>query len=359
MLPLHQRRRRWMRPRLYGHGTFSPSPYCTGDVAREISPLMNSKLEPCWLAGLLEGEGSFIKAASPAVVLPMTDRDVVERVARVFARRVQRWRRRDAGSLKPVFITTVKGAAAVHLMRTLRPLFGTRRQGQIDRALARWTERSIRWREKPKMCSADRCSERPAIKALCLKHYKSWWRSRKHGRVSQYVPRSPAGLLTVGAPLLIPPRDDPRAVAWLAGLLEGEGTFGAAKARRAQYPVVSVEMTDEDVVRRAADIMGIANVYRVEPREAEWSATFVARFSGHRAANWMRTLRPHMGRRRTRAIDRALAAYKPIRLVDPPPTCVVGGCAKPHESRGLCHKHYMSWSRDRAKGREPRVRTLR
>lgn len=50
---------------------------------------------------------------------------------------------------------------------------------------------------------------------------------------------------------------------------------------------------------------------------------------------------------------------KLIRLVDPPPTCVVPGCDRPHESRGLCHKHYMSWLRDVAKGRAPRVTPLR
>src|SRR5207244_4906431 len=37
------------------------------------------------------------------------------------------------------------------------------------------------------------------------------------------------------------------------------------------------------------------------------------------------------------------------------PTCVVPGCTKPHRSRGLCHAHYMLWSRDLKKGRIPRV----
>jgi hypothetical protein len=74
---------------------------------------------------------------------------------------------------------------------------------------------------------------------------------------------------------------------------------------------------------------------------------------------WMRTLRPHMGQRRTRAIDLALAAYRPIRLAQAPRYCVIPGCERPHRGRGLCHKHYMKWDRDRKAGRKPRITPLR
>ena len=73
----------------------------------------------------------------------------------------------------------------------------------------------------------------------------------------------------------------------------------------------------------------------------------------------MRELRPYMGLRRIAAINVALAAYHPIRLTQMSATCVVSGCNRPHRSRGLCHAHYMSWWRDRAKGRAPRVTPLR
>jgi hypothetical protein len=45
-------------------------------------------------------------------------------------------------------------------------------------------------------------------------------------------------------------------VAWLAGLLEGEGYFGLipnkVKGKTYRYARVGVTMTDEDVIRRAA-----------------------------------------------------------------------------------------------------------
>jgi hypothetical protein len=98
----------------------------------------------------------------------------------------------------------------------------------------------------------------------------------------------------------------------------------------------------------------------VQPSRAEgWRPTYVARIAGHRAADWMRAVRAEMGLRRTAAIDAAIAGYHPIRLIDIPRICVVPGCGRPHRSRGLCHAHYMSWSRDIAKGRSPRITPLR
>ena len=54
-----------------------------------------------WLAGILEGEGSFLARPpsspnSPAIRLPMTDVDVVERVAAIFERAVVPTRARKA-----------------------------------------------------------------------------------------------------------------------------------------------------------------------------------------------------------------------------------------------------------------------
>lgn len=40
-------------------------------------------------------------------------------------------------------------------------------------------------------------------------------------------------------------------LAWVAGILEGEGCFINAEQRGRLYPRVIVEMTDEDVVQRA------------------------------------------------------------------------------------------------------------
>jgi hypothetical protein len=243
----------------------------------------------------------------------MTDRDIVERIAAIFERAVTALRVRRPNH-KPPFATAIRGSGAVELMRAVRPHLGERRRRQIDIAIASWS----------------------GVPARCV--------GRGHDGARFTLLRD---------------REPTRDIAWLAGLLEGEGYFGVNRSGTGTYPTITLEMTDEDVVRRAAAALGAIRVTRDEPRDGRWRTTYVATISGSAAAEWMRRLRPLMGRRRTQAIDAARAGYRPIRLVDPPACCVVPGCKKPHRSRGLCHAHYMAWSRDVAKGRPPRVTPLR
>lgn len=147
-------------------------------------------------------------------------------------------------------------------------------------------------------------------------------------------------------------------VAWLAGLLEGEGSSTSALCGFRSYPVIQVQMCTEETIRRVAALLGARSVRRREPRVVGWRPTYTAKIVGANAAASMRTLRPLMGVRRAGAIDGALAAYRPLMLVTAPEHCVVPGCEKPHRGRGLCHTHYRSWSRDIAKGRTPRVSAL-
>ena len=95
----------------------------------------------------------------------------------------------------------------------------------------------------------------------------------------------------------------PLELAWLAGLLEGEGTFIAATAK---YPVcVSLNMTDADVVDRVAAWWEVS-VSQPRTRKTHHKQSFRCMIRGERAVKWMRRLRPFMGERRTRAIDVAI-----------------------------------------------------
>jgi hypothetical protein len=124
-----------------------------------------TSVELAWLAGLLEGEGSFLcgppsQPNRPRIVLDMTDRDVVARAAKLMAVKNAAFTpRRRNPKWKPSYIVSVSGVAAFHLMTKLRPLMGERRQGQIDAALACYIDRS-------KKISAARVEEiRAAVRA--------------------------------------------------------------------------------------------------------------------------------------------------------------------------------------------------
>jgi hypothetical protein len=120
-----------------------------------------------------------------------------------------------------------------------------------------------------------------------------------------------------------------------------------------------VKMCSQDVVERARALLGATSITMATAQHAHWNDTYCAKLSGQPAARWMRGLSGLMGVRRQAAIDAALAQFHPIRLEHAPAHCTVPGCEKPHRGRGLCHRHYMSWHRDVAKGRTPRITALR
>ena len=94
-------------------------------------------------------------------------------------------------------------------------------------------------------------------------------------------------------------RDD---LLWLAGLLEGEGSFDA---HRGKYPRIRLAMTDRDVVGRAATLMDAKIRLSLHPAPAK--PTWHTEISGERAAEIMRQILPHMGTRRSGRIAEALS----------------------------------------------------
>lgn len=247
----------------------------------------------------------------------MTDRDVVVRVAELFHRAVVATRPRQDHHKVP-YVTTIKGAPAAHLMRTIAPLMSSRRQGQIERAL----------RNGPSRRATARAKE----------------------------------LVTDGRELVWETADTDSRVAWLAGLLDGEGSFLTARFDNYKYPQVQMTMCDRDVLDRAMTLMPGSRIYLVTDKRAAqrgWSDSWMVRANGAAAATVMRAVLQWMGSRRTHAINRSLAAWRPIRTAPQRSSCIVPGCHRRHAARGLCNTHYMSWSRDRAKGRLPRITPLR
>jgi DNA-binding transcriptional regulator YiaG len=96
---------------------------------------------------------------------------------------------------------------------------------------------------------------------------------------------------------------------WLAGLLEGEGSFLKPPPSSPNCPRISLEMTDKDVVEKAALLMGGRASTRTNLKSLLWKPTYRVLIRGSRAAHLMRILYPEMGMRRRSQIDAALKDY--------------------------------------------------
>ena len=112
-----------------------------------------------WLAGLLEGEGSFYIGGGSRlrksghgtirVFLGMTDRDVVTKAAALLGSRViEKIRKAGPGHYKTPWITQVSGQSAAGWMMILWLLLGERRRQQIQKAIAWWRTRPLASRDR-------------------------------------------------------------------------------------------------------------------------------------------------------------------------------------------------------------------
>jgi len=93
-------------------------------------------------------------------------------------------------------------------------------------------------------------------------------------------------------------------IAWLAGLLEGEGSFAFSKG-----PAIQVLMTDEDIISKARSLMSPTAKIGIETRE-NCKTRYYFSVSGSLAIQWMMTIYPFMGRRRREKIREIILKWK-------------------------------------------------
>ncbi|KKK84081.1 hypothetical protein LCGC14_2786950 [marine sediment metagenome] len=126
-------------------------------------------------------------------------------------------------------------------------------------------------------------------------------------------------------------------IAWLAGLLEGEGCF---RLNRGKYPTITLSMCDGDIVVRAATLMG-AKINRS-------GNLWLAHINGAYAIQWMMTLYLFLGKRRREAVTEVIKFWKEYTYSHG--SNGIRTMAKCHPDRvvaafGLCHSCYMKQRR--------------
>jgi hypothetical protein len=92
---------------------------------------------------------------------------------------------------------------------------------------------------------------------------------------------------------------------WLAGILEGEGSFGFYN----RIAVICVQTTDKDVIERICRIMG-GNYTTILPRRPGYKVIYNVGIRSTIAIGWMFTLYSLMGARRKNKILDVIRDWK-------------------------------------------------
>lgn len=269
-----------------------------------------------WLVGLLEGEGTFLKPCpsnprSPIISCRMTDLDVIELVAAAFGTSVQA---NEKGPYRTEFAATIRGSRAAELMALLRPMMSCRRQAAIDRALAGYSPpvRKLNFDDAEAVRHRHEDGERIASIA---RSYQVAWHTveaildyRIYPLRERFLWMELSGVVR-GATAAGTGMSWTE-LYWLAGWLEGEGSFCRPFPSAPRRPRVGGSSCDRDVVKEVGRLLRVKPCLTTEKRSAErgWSRSWRADLTGGRAIALMQAIRPVMGRRRTEQIDTAIAA---------------------------------------------------
>ena len=143
-------------------------------------------------------------------------------------------------------------------------------------------------------------------------------------------------------------------IAWLAGLLEGEGCFHLDKKI---YPLIVLQMTDEDVVTRAAFMMKV----KINRSRNLYSA----RTFGVHAIMWMMTLYPFLGKRRREKVTSIIKFWRECKYTQAPNNVrLMATCHPDRLAYGsnqlckVCHVREYKARKYREKGLPRRTRSM-
>jgi hypothetical protein len=193
----------------------------------------------------------------------MTDRDVIERFAALVISGIQ-LSRLNMPRLKPMYTAQVGGGSGVSLMRLLYPHMGRRRREQIERVIEAY---------RPKVPYGHRHYH--IVEDAIAEHERYW----------------------------------------LAGYLEGEGSFTAKRFKPKDklylYPNIEVNSTDEDVIERVqrlwAQRYGVAvNIWSKQPKYPGSKRVYRVEANNAAARPIMEDLYPLLGERRRAKIGEIL-----------------------------------------------------
>jgi hypothetical protein len=240
----------------------------------------------------------------------MTDRDIVQRVAAAFGTRIQVHHKEI---YRTAYSATVRGSHAVALMRRLRPWMGSRRRHAIDRAIAayRAPERKLSPVRAEEIRRRHATGETMASLAREFDVSHPTMRAVVNARIYRDPGTAPWEQLGRLLPVPDPLESGlfPLELHWLAGWLEGEGSFLAPPPSAPKLPRISGHSKDLDVLEEIGCLLRIKPTFdRSHARHPGWSPTWRVLKKGTRAILLMRTVEPLMGERRKAQIQRAVAA---------------------------------------------------
>ena len=94
-------------------------------------------------------------------------------------------------------------------------------------------------------------------------------------------------------------------IAWIAGLLEGEGSFLLPPPSNPSQVSIGIQMTDKDILERLQNYIG-GSISKAKKQKEHHKQSYALRIWGRKAEAIMELVYPYMGARRKERINECL-----------------------------------------------------
>lgn len=187
-------------------------------------------------------------------------------------------------------------------------------------------------------CDVNGCDRPHYAKRYCSMHYQRW---TQRGDASALRATSDGINITS---LECSETD----VAWIAGIVEGEGSLGVYPDKRdgSKRFVLTVTMTDKDIIDRLSRLTGMGSLHsrtRKLGKKRQYTWTVGAMDDVY---SLVVAILPWLGQRRTEQatnLIREREAY--TARPSGKKSCNQPDCERPHKAHGMCGMHYYRWMR--------------
>jgi hypothetical protein len=217
----------------------------------------------------------------------------------------------DKGRYRTEFAATLKGAGAVNLMKETRPMMGERRRAAISAAVESFQPPE----RKLDFAAAEEIRRRSAAGESVSSLARSYQVARQtiHPILQRRIYRAPPSRPWRVPPSPLPTVEPPPWMSavefhWLAGWLEGEGSFLAPPPSDPRRSRISGQARDEDVVAKVGRLLRVKPILDLSDRARNpaWSVMWRVLVAGGRAVSIMNAIEPVMGTRRKHQIRSAI-----------------------------------------------------
>jgi transposase len=261
-----------------------------------------------WMAGILEGEGYFgYTGKSPRCNLHMTDEDTIQKFSNLIEQKYKLIKHKNP-KWKNAFKISLTSSKAIELMNIILPYMGKRRSEKIKEVLKIYETKKRKCHNDVELEYLIELKQTQSYRKIA-KLYGVTHRAIMDWIKNEKIPKDKKYFKLIND-------DSYDKIYYIAGLLEGEGSFLKSPPSEKKSPRISIMMTDEDIISNYSNYFNVnysswQNKKKDENGNFKYKKVYISIIKGNYAIEIMKEIQCLMSKRRKIQITEAINSFNP------------------------------------------------